>query len=45
MFIENRIFKFLHSSGVLCVLKPHTAPTERGAALDCYYKHIAPNED
>ncbi len=44
MFIENRIFKFLHSSGVLCVLKPHTAPTERGAVLDSCYKHIAPTE-
>ena len=24
-------FKCAHSSGVLCVLKPHIAPTERGA--------------
>ena len=29
MSIENPMPKLLHSRGVLCVLKPHTAPTER----------------
>ena len=27
MSIENGMSKFPHSRGVLCVLKPHTAPT------------------
>ncbi len=29
MSIENPMLKFLHSSGVLCVVVPHTAPLER----------------
>ncbi len=44
MSIENQMPKFALRRSAMCVLKPHTAPTERSAALDGCYKHIAPTE-
>ena len=43
MSIENTTSKLLHSRGVLCVVKPYTAPTGNVASDGCY-RHVAPLE-
>ena len=37
MSIESTTSKLWHSRGVLCVVKPYTAPTEREGCVGCTY--------